>query len=322
MLRWGVDVHVWRMVMPASPHPTDVRVHDGSLADAVRRVNPDVIHIHWLGFALSQGDMLAELGVPVTIRLHGFDVTAERLNKMLEQSWLHAIYGFPCQMGLLENPDTRLRSIAAAFDTSLFRPREQKDRRMVIRTSAALPSKDIGFFFHLAKLCPDYRFVFAGVTCNEFESYVDCLRELAASMDSPVELLFDLPRDVVAELVAQAAIYVHTIHPPGMEFGAPIGMPISIAEAMATGAHVLVRDLMELREYVGDAGTIYRDLDSAAEIIAATAGWSDEQWRRAWTRSVDRAYMQHADEIVLRPVFEDWCGLVQPDKRKVGATLA
>lgn len=314
MRRWGAQVDVWRMIAPASPYPTPVPIHEGSLAEVVRQVKPDVIHIHWLSFADSQAAMLSELGVPVTIRMHGFDVNAERLSSILAKPWLHAIYAFPAQMRLQQVPDQRLKQVPVAFETALFRPRMQKNRRMVIRTGACIPSKDIAFFFRLAKLLPDYRFVFAGVTCNEFESYVGTLRELRESLDSPVELMFDVPRDAVAELVAQAGIYVHTIHPPDVEFGAPIGMPISIAEAMATGAHILVRDLPELVDYVGDAGVGYRDLDQAAEIIAATADWTEAQWHRAWTRSVDRAFMNHADEIVLRPIFEDWCALVRAEK--------
>ena len=62
----------------------------------------------------------------------------------------------------------------------------------------------------------------------------------------------------------QAGIYVHTAKPPETEYGTPIGMPVSIAEAMATGAHVLVRDIPELRAYVGDAGATYRDGEEAA----------------------------------------------------------
>jgi glycosyltransferase involved in cell wall biosynthesis len=108
----------------------------------------------------------------------------------------------------------------------------------------------------------------------------------------------------------RAGIYVHTAKLPGAEHGTPIGMPMSIAEAMATGAYVLVRDIPELRGYVGDAGTTYRDLDQAADLIASTGEWPEERWKQAWTASVDRAFSIHADEIALRPIFDDWCAAV------------
>jgi hypothetical protein len=78
---------------------------------------------------------------------------------------------------------------------------------------------------------------------------------------------------------------------------------------MATGAYVLVRDLPELSGYIGDAGAAYRDLDHAADIIASTAEWSEQRWKQAWTASVDCAFLRHADEIALRPIFEDWCSV-------------
>ena len=116
-------------------------------------------------------------------------------------------------------------------------------------------------------------------------------------------------------LIEQAGIYVHTAKGPGAEHATPVGMPVSIAEAMATGAYVLVRDMPELRTYIGDAGTAYRDAEHAAQIIASTAEWSEQKWKTAWMTSVDRAFSIHADEIALRPIFEDWCSAVERDRK-------
>jgi glycosyltransferase involved in cell wall biosynthesis len=134
---------------------------------------------------------------------------------------------------------------------------------------------------------------------------------MAAEMGSPVELRFDLPREDMATLMARAGIYLHTIHPPEATHGAPIGMPISIAEAMATGAYVLVRELPELVDYVGEAGAVYRDAAQAAEIIAATTQWSDSEWRRRRVRASDFAFVNYADEVVFRPILEDWQALAR-----------
>jgi hypothetical protein len=51
-------------------------------------------------------------------------------------------------------------------------------------------------------------------------------------------------------------------------------------------------------------------MDHAAELIRASARWSDDQWQRAWLRSVNRAFSNFADELVLRPLFEDWCEIL------------
>ena len=34
------------------------------------------------------------------------------------------------------------------------------------------------------------------------------------------------------------------------------------------------------------------------------------QWRQAWNRSVDQAFIFHADETVLRPIYDAWQAIV------------
>ena len=307
MLRWGVHVDVWRETTPASPYPVSVPVHDGSLADTVRRAKPDVIHVHWLRFAANQQRTLAELGLPVTVRQHGFDVTPESICALLDQQWVRAIYAFPHHLQAIDRSDTRLRVLPAVFDTTSFRPHAQKNRRLVISTCSALPSNDIPFFFELAKRLPEYRFVLAAITCPQFENYVEELKDIHREMNSPAELIFDVQHEDMIPLVAEAGIYVHTAKPPGTVNTTSIEVPISIAEAMATGAHALVRNLPEMQAYIGNAGTTYSDVEQAAETITAMAAWPEKAWKRAWMASVERAFHGHADELTLRAIFENWC---------------
>lgn len=315
MLRWGVHVEVWRERAPAVSHPSSVQTHDGSLVDAVHRVRPDIIHIHWIGYVERHEKILSQIGLPVTIRLHGFDTTPENLRAVLSLPWVRALYGFPNHLRLIGQNNPKLHAVPAAFDTTLFQPCADKDRQLVLRAGAALPSKDMPFFMELAKRLPEFRFVLAAVTCTEVESYVESLRDIHRQMDSPCELLFDIQQEDLAVLMKRAAIYVHTAKPPGTEHGTPIGMPTSIAEAMATGSYVLVRDLPELSAYIADAGTTYRDIDHAAEIISTTAHWSEKAWKKAWFTAVDRAFLIHADEFALRQIFEDWCSIVREQQR-------
>ncbi|WP_217551054.1 hypothetical protein, partial [Pantoea sp. GbtcB22] len=69
-------------------------------------------------------------------------------------------------------------------------------------------------------------------------------------------------------------------------------MPVSIAEAMATGAVVFGRRCAAAESYIGYAGQCYDDEDQAVQLVNATAEWSDEQWRQASKRAIDRAYGQ------------------------------
>lgn len=309
MRRWGVEVEVWRSAPPAAWVDPPAPFHDGTIAEAAARFRPDIVHVHWTSFTQMLADQLAALNLPVTVRVHGFEGGAGQIRAMLAYPWMRAVFAFPHQVAQ-HAPDPRLIAVPVAFDSTLFRPHADKDRRLVLRAGAALPNKDIFRFLDLARRLPRYRFVFAGVTCTHQEAYVDVLRQEHARLASPADLRFDVPRDEMAALMGQAGTYLHTLPLPGAEGGAPIGMPISIAEAMATGAHVLARDTPELAAYVGDAGSLYRDSDHAAALLGAMEGWSDAAWRAAWTRSVERAFTHHADVLTLRPILASWAGMV------------
>jgi hypothetical protein len=97
--------------------------------------------------------------------------------------------------------------------------------------------------------------------------------------------------------------------PPGRPGSTPIGMPISIAESLATGAHLLVRNVPPLNSYFGEVGSVYNDAKHAASLIAQTEDWSATKWKQAWVKSVDYAFMKQADELVLQPLFDEWCSI-------------
>ena len=312
MRRWGVEIGVWGEVHPASPYPTDVPVFSGSVEDAIRAFKPDLIHIHWLNFGTSQKAALAASGLPVTLRAHGFEVSRDLLVDLLDQPWVRRLYGFPHQLRLIDAEHPRLRGVVSGFDTKLFAPRAEKDRRLVVRTVAGLPSKDLPLFFEVAARRPEYRFVLAAVTCNQRESYIGELRSMNARLGSPVDFRVDVPRDQIAQVVGESGIYLHTLVSPGAPGATPIGMPISIAEAMATGAVLIVKNLPEFTSYVGDAGLSYTDTDDVDRLLAEILDWSDARWRDQWYRSVDRAFTLYADETALRPIYDDWIAALRP----------
>ena len=312
MLRRGVAVEVWSEDDVAVPYTAAAPWHRGTLADAIKRVRPDIVHIHWINIGVKHAPAAAAHGIPVTVRCHGFEVTVDTLRLLLAQPGVAAVHLFPHQIATLGVVDARLRPLPVAFDTALFRPVAQKDRRLVVRTATALPAKDFALFFELARRMPEYRFVLAACTAFEMEHFPPELRALAESMGSPVELHFDLPQAEVAVLVGRAGIYLHTVVAAEAPGFTPIGMPISIAEAMATGAVPVVRDLPGLMDYVGPAGFAYQDIDGAEAAIRATEDWDDAAWQAAWRRAVDQAYLNHADDVVLQPLLDDWLALASP----------
>ena len=134
--------------------------------------------------------------------------------------------------------------------------------------------------------------------------------------------MFDVPRAEIASLFGAAGIYVHSSAlPEGPAVTKRVGGPVSIAEAMATGAFVLARNLPAFASYVGNAGATYGSVEEAAAHIRATEAWSDAEWRAAEIRAVDRAFRFHADEIVMRPVFDDWCAIAHERRAVTPAAM-
>ncbi len=309
MKNWGVQIEVWRTSAGVSPYPTNVPMHDGTLEEAIQASRPDIIHVHWISFAFGNSAIFADCNIPVTLRLHGFDVTAEGLSALATHHWVKAVYAFPHQIRTCPFADARIKPLHVAFDTTLFSPQRGKDRKLVIRTAAALPSKDLTIFFEAARRLPEFRFVLAAVTCHHREAYVTELHAIRDAMGSPAEIRMEVPREAIAELVGKAGIYLHTLHPPGMEHATPIGEPISIAEAMATGCHCFVRELPEFQDYVGKSGDTYRDIDELVGKIRATSDWNEQKWEGAQAKSIEQAYSRNADLFVFRPLFNDWMAM-------------
>ena len=68
-------------------------------------------------------------------------------------------------------------------------------------------------------------------------------------------------------------------------------------------------DLPPWPDLLGRVGLAFRDAESAAAAIRATEGWTDAAWRGAAIAAIDRAYLHHADELVLQPLLDDWTAL-------------
>jgi glycosyltransferase involved in cell wall biosynthesis len=306
MRRWGVHVEVWSEIeKTAAPYASEVPVHHGSLEDAIRRVKPHVAHVHWLNIANRYHERIARAGLQMTVRGHGFEFDAGAVPRLLENPAVQAVYVFPHYAGAVGGSHPRVRSMTVAFNGDLYYPQADKDRFLVVRTASGKPAKAVESFIDIATLCPQHRFVLVLGVLNRLEHYVDEVVEYNRSNGSPVDIRINLPTESAAALVRQAGIFLHTY---GNQ--EPFGMPISIAEAMATGAYTLVRRLPGAAEFVGDAGALYGSAEEAAQLIRQSARWYHEQWLERQARTVEFAYQNYPDVHVLRPLFHEWQRIV------------
>lgn len=298
--RWGVEIEVWSDdPEPRSPYPAEVPVHHGSLPDAIARFQPELLHVHWLSKGKRYCDIARQAGLPMTVRGHSFEFATRTVHKLAKHPAVGSIYLFPhFAKQLAEHP--KIHAMTSAFNSEFFFPAE-KNRSLVVRTGAGKPTKGLMSFLEIASRCPDHQFVLALGLLPNMDRFVGQLLERNRQLGSPVTIRQNLSNEEAAALVREAGIYLHTY---GDE--EPFGMPVSIAESLATGCFTLVRDLPGAAEYLGGAGELYRDVNDAVRCIQGTAKWSEFEWQAAQARVIKSANERLADGIVLRPLLDDW----------------
>jgi hypothetical protein len=321
MRRFGAVCAVWSPARGASPGGAtlahDGALHRGPLAEAIAAFRPDVVHVHGLALFEEQRAALESAGVPVTMRGRATDAAPAAIARALTLPKLARVYLMPAAAG---PEDPRLRRAAPVFDTALFAPALQKDRRLVLRAAPALPESELRFVLELAKLLPAHRVVVAVATVSGHEDEIAMLRAYREEIASPAEIVVDVPRAEMARLVASAGICVHSASAAPNRRPRAAG-PASLVEAMATGAYLLAPRVQPYLAFLGRAGVPYLGAAEAAELIRATETWTDAEWRDAQIRSIDRAFKFHADELVLRPLFDDWCAIAR-ERAAAGAATA
>jgi glycosyltransferase involved in cell wall biosynthesis len=282
LLRNGVDVAVYSPRVGSPEAPEIVKVYrDMNQALSVHR--PHIFHAHYLTFDPKAIDQASGAGIPVTIRGHSFDFTPEGARKMAARPGVKRIWLFPHFARLVGHD--KVKALPVSFDSTLYKPFADKDRKLVYRTGAGKAGKGLADFFEISKLCPGFKFsLTANVVCGE-ESYLGVLGGLAGG--APVEYARNILRPEAVERMNRAGIYLDTSDPGSHAFG----MPISIAEALATGCYVLARRNPAVEEYISGAGSLYGSVEEAAALIRGTEAWSEVKWRSVSEAAVARSYL-------------------------------
>ncbi len=301
MQRWGVEVEVWSEIIDTkSPYASDIPVHHGTLKETIQRVRPNVVHVHWLNKGKDYRDVIVRAGLPMTVRGHSYEFATKSVKKLLKDDAIRSVYLFP-HFAKQIKANHKIRPMTSAFNEAWFSATKNKDRRLVLRTGAGKPTKGLESYLEIASRCPDNRFVLVLGLLPNHDDYVERLLSLNRQLGSPVELRLNVSNEETAELMRTAGIYLHTY---GDE--EPFGMPVSIAEALATGAYTMVRDLPGASEYVGSAGALYRSNEEAVTLIQRTLNWSGDEWLAQQEVASTYAYERFASERVLRPLLDDW----------------
>ncbi len=310
----GIDVHIWSMdATSAGPHPVVVPLHvDRPLAACIADIRPDLVHTHYLSGSEHFLETVRAARIPYTLRAHGFEFGGALLNRLATDRAVARIFVFPHMAGEAA-PELRSKIVVlpAMYNPAIYRAERRTDPRSVLRVAAGLKTKHIEYFFAAAKLCPDHRFVLALTRGYDFNrGPVAQFEALNRSLGEPVELLVNQSWESLAARMQQAAIYMHTppTHYPGM--------PISVAEAMASGCYVIAPDIAGMRGYLGaSGGAIYRTPEEAAALIRETLAWQPADWERIARAAAEFAGKTYSSSIVVQTLIAHWRQVVDERRR-------
>lgn len=302
----GAEIVVWSEVDEAAlRYDTRFPVTHGELAEVISQVRPTLVLTHWISTAVRLRGVTAAAGIPHVVRAHGFDHDDRSVAELVRHpnTLVHLL---PHQLGpWVGHPAVTAHPVS--FDHTRYGPVADKDRRHVVRIAAGLTTKDLETFIETARLCPDHRFTLALGTALHREHVIAELVDFVRSTDAPVEVRRDLSPNEASQLVAEAGVYLHT---HGTE--TPFGMPVSIAESLATGSYVLARDLQGIHHYIGSAGDLYRGesvaerSEHAAAFINATSAWDDGRWSAQRRQALDQAWRAYPADVVASDLVADW----------------
>jgi glycosyltransferase involved in cell wall biosynthesis len=303
-LSQGIEVRVWSSVSLKPDLVPGVPVYRGSLKDAVRDFSPHVFHTHFLQAAPG---FLGETGsVPVTIRGHSFDWSPAAAESVLQDNRVKKVWLFPHFAAQLP-PHPKVAGLTVAYSSKLYGPHERKDRRLVLRAAAGRPNKGLADFFTAAALCPEFRFVLCVAEAGGpggGKEFIQKLHDEAQASRGRVIFHPDVRQPQIGDLTRLAGIYLFTSDPQSH----PFGMPVSMAESLATGSYVLARNRPGAPAFLGDAGRLYNSPEEAAEAVNATLAWNEAAWGEAWNRAVARGE-SFKDVNVMGPVVDFWKSL-------------
>ena len=310
-IRWlvsrGFEVRAWRETPGGSPGVAQVPVHTGTIIEALDEFRPDAVHAHWFSVAEKLAPEAALRGIPLTVRGHSYDLDTPRMAGLMPQPALRQAYFFPhvaaCWPG-----QPGISAMPCCFDGTRFVPRLPKPAapRIVLRTAACLPTKDLELYFRVAARCPQFRFRLALARISFFPDLPRHFTDYNAALGNPVELCFDVEHAEIETMAAEASAYLHTTDPQRY-----IGMPVSVPEAMACGAVPLVLDHPVLRALAGPAGLAYSDEDAAVAHLQAMAQWDEATWFARAAACAEHAYAHHVDSVVLAPLGEMLAAVTQ-----------
>jgi glycosyltransferase involved in cell wall biosynthesis len=238
----------------------------------VREFKPHLIHSHYMVMAYLAGQVAEASGLPFTLRSHSFDIIETRANRHLPE-WQRireyvqrdnclGVLGFPflraelLQFGV---PAAKLIDAPPVVAFERFHDRGPNGEA-IMNMGAVRPKKRMRDFVDLSAMLPGREFNLYAIGYN-----VDQLREYSVGRNAPVNFIAPVPHRRMPAEYKRHQWLVYTANAETKS----VGWPMAVAEAQAAGVGVCLADIRpDLKDYVGTAGYLYKDLETVRDLIA------------------------------------------------------
>ena len=251
----GAEIVCCPLGRRATPGETPYRVFFDPRT-AVAEHGPDVVLVHWTGFALQQQELLHELGIPYAVRGHSFANEPAGIRKVLEDPLCVGVWSFPGH----KIDDPRVHALPSVFTRASELEDPASKRDLVVSLSSALPKKDFPLLVSAFAALPGVdRRIVVGLTAEHEGLIVDVV-DLVLELEDPPLVQANLTRSQVFDLLRHTALLVYTLTPD-----AGFGNPSSVIEGMVAGTSVVLPDRPEVHEVFGPDIRTYRSATDIAE---------------------------------------------------------
>ncbi len=251
----GADIAFAAYQQSVSPYPVRQPIYSG-LDEGIAMHNPDVIIVYWASHALGELDHIALSGRPFALRVHSFDFNLADIERLRAHPSCLGIWAFPHHA--ISIPGAH--DLVPIFMThkSLLPPIDT--RSVIASVSAGLPKKNWPLLLDAMAKLSEFERVIVLARSNGLEEIPGQVETMANESPHPPDIKVNLPRAEVFELLRRTSVIIYTVVP-----GLPLGMPMSVIEALYAGACVITPDRPEMQALCGDG---FRPYQTADDIVA------------------------------------------------------
>lgn len=231
------------------------------MTTAFGQLKPDIVHAHSHLFLTSvQAIRKAKrLGLPSVITVHGVLAHRNMVVNFAQHAYLHALgsmilrnansvvcltRGDVGEIVKLGCPQEKIRLIPNAVDTARFRPSKKREGNLIVWIGRFVPEKGLEHLIEAAQMtakrAKDAKFLLIGY--GPWKTKIAKLAHDYGLLPEVVRIAGPLEADEVAETLGRADVFVF----PSVKEG----LPISILEAMASGAAVVGSDISGIRDVI------------------------------------------------------------------------